>query len=62
MADNAEVYVGSVSPTITTKQMRELMQVTEATCVLLTEDEFREIVDIYSRAIDRVLKENNIGG
>lgn len=62
MADNEEVYVGSISPTITTKQMRELMQVTEATCMLLTEDEFREIIDIYSRAIDRVLKENNIGG
>lgn len=60
MGKNDEVYIGSVSPTITVAEQRQLFEVAEQINCMLTKDEFIGIMYIYGHAIDRVLQENNM--
>ena len=55
-----ELYISSVTPTIGVIEQRKLLEVTKNTMILLTKDEFAQIMYIYGKAIDRVLKENGI--
>ena len=55
-----ELYISSVAPTIGVAEQRKLLEVTKNTMILLTKDEFAQIMYVYGKAIDRVLKENGI--
>ena len=55
-----ELYISSVTPTIGVTEQRKLLEVTKNTMILLTKDEFAQIMCVYGKAIDRVLKENGI--
>ena len=55
-----ELYISSVIPTIGVTEQRKLLEVTKNTMILLTKDEFAQIMYVYGKAIDRVLKENGI--
>ena len=58
--NNKELYIGSVTPTIGVTEQRKLLKVTKNTMILLTKDEFAQIMYVYGKAIDRVLKENGV--
>ena len=60
MEKNGDVYIGSVSQTITMAEQRNLFEVAEQINCMLTKEEFIGIMHIYGHAIDRVLKENNM--
>ena len=55
-----ELYISSVTPTIGVTEQRKLLKVTKNTMILLTKDEFAQIMYVYGKAIDRVLKENGV--
>ena len=55
-----ELYISSVATTIGVTEQRKLLEVTKNTMILLTKDEFAQIMYVYGKAIDRVLKENGI--
>ena len=55
-----ELYISSITPTIGVTEQRKLLEVTKNTMILLTKGEFAQIMYIYGKAIDRVLKENGI--
>lgn len=55
-----ELYISSVAPTIGVTEQRKLLEVTKNTMILLTKDKFAQIMYVYGKAIDRVLKENGI--
>ena len=55
-----ELYISSVTPTIGVTEQRKLLKVTKNTMILLTKDEFVQIMYVYGKAIDRVLKENGV--
>ena len=55
-----ELYISSVAPTIGVTEQRKLLEVTKNTMILLTKDEFAQIMYVYGKALDRVLKENGI--
>ena len=58
--NNKELYIGSTTPTIGVVEQRKLLKVTKNTMILLTKDEFAQIMYVYGKAIDRVLKENGV--
>ena len=58
--DEDELYISSVTPTIGVTEQRKLLKVTKNTMILLTKDEFAQIMYVYGKAIDRVLKENGV--
>ena len=55
-----ELYISSVTPTIGVTAQRKLLEVTKNPMILLTKDEFAQIMYIYGKALDRVLKANGI--
>lgn len=55
-----ELYISSITPTIGVIEQKKLLEVTKNTMILLTKDEFAQIMYIYGKAINRVLKENGI--
>ena len=55
-----ELYISSITPTIGVIEQRKLLEVTKNTMILLTKDEFAQIMYVYGKAIDRVLKENGV--
>lgn len=55
-----ELYISSVTPTIGVTEQRKLLKVTKNAMILLTKDEFAQIMYVYGKAIDRVLKENGV--
>lgn len=55
-----ELYISSVTPIVGVTEQRKLLEVTKNTMILLTKDEFAQIMYIYGKAIDRVFKENGI--
>ena len=55
-----ELYISSVTTTIGVTEQRKLLKVTKNTMILLTKDEFAQIMYVYGKAIDRVLKENGV--
>ena len=55
-----KLYISSVTPTIGVTEQRKLLKVTKNTMILLTKDEFAQIMYVYGKAIDRVLKENGV--
>lgn len=55
-----EIYIGSISPTIGIKEQKALVQVSTQINPMLTDQEFKEILSIYGKAIDRILEENGI--
>lgn len=60
MEKNEEQFIGSESETIETVKHAKLIEVTLKVGALLTEQEWRGIMNIYDEAITRVLKENNM--
>ena len=60
MAKNDEVYIGSVSPTIGVAEVRKLREMGRTMDLMLTKEEYVNIMAIYGQAIDRIMKENNI--
>lgn len=60
MAKNDEVYIGSVSPTIGVAEIRKLREMGRTMDLMLTYDEYVNIMAVYGSAIDRIMKENNI--
>ena len=60
MGKNDEVYIGSISPTISTSEQRALRIMTYQMGGSLTFDEFKKIMLVYNDAIDRILKENGV--
>lgn len=58
--NNKDVYIGSVSPTITAVQQRKFLKVCKKLAPLLTVKEWMEVMNIFDRAIDRVFKENKV--
>ena len=58
--NNKELYISSVTPTIGVTEQRKLLKVTKNTMILLTKNEFAQIMYVYGKALDRVLKENGI--
>ena len=59
MSDN-HVYIGSVSPVISTVDQRKLLNITKQLHGLLSYNEFNRIMTIYGEAVDRILKENGV--
>ena len=55
-----ELYISSVTPIVGVTEQRKLLKVTKNTMILLTKDEFAQIMYVYGKAIDHVLKENGI--
>lgn len=55
-----ETYITSLSPTVSTVEVRKLKEISEQIGPLLTIAEYMQIMDVFSNAIDRVFKENNI--
>ena len=55
-----KLYISSVTPTIGVTEQRKLLKVTKNTMILLTKDEFAQIMYVYGKAINRVLKENSV--
>ena len=60
MLKYGELYIGSISPTIGAKEQKALIKVSTPINPMLTEQEFKEILGIYGKAIDRILEENGI--
>lgn len=60
MSKNDEVYIGSISPVISVADQRALLKITRQLCGSLTFEEFAKIMDVYNKAIDRVLEENGV--
>lgn len=60
MGKNDEVYIGSISPTISVSEQRALRVMTHQMGGSLTFDEFKKIMLVYNDAIDRILKENGV--
>ena len=58
--NNKELYIGSITPTIGVVDQRKLLEVTKRAMVFLTKEEFSQIMYVYGKALDRVLKENGI--
>ena len=57
-----EVYIGSISPTISVSEQRKLFEIAKQMNAMLTKEEFTTIMYTYGKAIDRILKENNMEG
>lgn len=55
---NNETYIGSISPTVSTVEVRKLQEISQKIGPMLTMTEYFQIMDVFSRAIDRVFKEN----
>lgn len=57
---NDELYIGSISSTIDIRQQKALLKVTKNIMPILTVTEWMKIMNIYDKAIERVLKENGV--
>lgn len=57
---NDDVYISSISGTISIQEKRKLLEVTNNCIHLLTQDEFIAIMAVYGQALDRVLHENKM--
>lgn len=60
MANNDDLYIGSASPTIGSVEQRKLTEVAQQMNCMLTKEEFISIMFIYGKAIDRIMRENNL--
>jgi hypothetical protein len=60
MAKDDELYIGSISETISVKEQRDLAEVAKQVNPMLTESEYKSIMLVYGRALDRILKENGV--
>lgn len=60
MANEKEICIGSISPTISVLEYRQLSQVSKQVGFMLTKEEFKAIMAVYGKALDRILKENGI--
>ena len=57
---NEDMYIGSMSPTIGPVEVRKLREMSRTMDFMLTKEEFLSIMCIYGKAIDRIMKENNM--
>ena len=53
-------YISSKSETINTIDMRTLVETTNTLGLLLTPEEYQQILAVFSNAVVRVLKENDV--
>lgn len=60
MSSNKDMYISSISETIGVTEQRQLLELSRNVNSMLTLEEFKSIMAIYGKAIDRVLKENNV--
>ena len=60
MEKNDDVYIGSISPTISVQEQRALLSITYQMRGSLTFEEFAKIMTVYSDSIDRIFKENGV--
>ena len=57
---DSETYITSLSPTVGAVEVRKLKEISEQIGPLLTINEYMRVMDVFSEAIDRILKENNV--
>lgn len=58
--EDDERYIGSISPTIGVKEVRNLLEISRNVAPMLTQEEFTIIMATYGGAIDRIMKENGV--
>ena len=57
---NEDIYIGSMSPTIGPVEVRKLKEMSRTMDLMLTTEEYVSIMAVYGKAIDRIMKENNM--